>query len=191
MTEIGWAEFGKRLVEEIITADRVQQTLAATVAGDFDTSVKIAAGFVSASGRGSVWRIDADRLEPSGDGEDDLSFHAFLHTDLDLVVRVSGVPYRYKGAAMVQLHLRAVVRTNLTIFIEIPQVRFEDVTLELRPIGRVAGILDQIGGVSDQVRREIVRFANRRKDEPAALAARVIELGPTIDAEWERRRTGG
>lgn len=186
MTEIGYEEFGKRLVEEIVTADRVRETLEATVAGDFDTSVKIAGGLVRAEGSGTVWRVDADRL--AGDA---MIYRAFLHADLDLTVRVSGVPYRYKGKAMIQLDLRACVRDDLSIFIEVPPVRYDDVSLELTPLGRVAGILDQIGGVSDQVQREIASFANKRKNEPAAMAARVIDLGPTIEAEWERRKTGG
>lgn len=188
MTEIGYEEFGKRLVEEIVTADRVKETLEATVAGDFDTAVKIAGGIVRADGAGRVWRVDADRVE-SDDAA--LSYRAYLHTDLDLTVRVSGVPYRYTGRAMIELELRAKVRGDLSIYIEVPEVRYDDVTLELKPLGRIAGVLDQIGGVSDQVQREIVKFANARKDEPAAMAARVIDLGPTIEAEWERRRASG
>jgi hypothetical protein len=187
MTEIGWDEFGRRLVEEIITADRVRATLESTVAGDFETEVKIAAGIVRADGKGSVWRVDVDRLE---DDDDALTYRAFLHTDLNLTVRVSGVPYRYEGKAMIQLDLRAVVRGDLTIFIDIPRVFESEVTLELAPVGRIAGVLDQIGGVSDQVAREIARFANRRKDEQATLAARTIDLSPTIEAEWERRKGG-
>lgn len=183
MSEVGYEEFGRLLVAEIVTADRVKETLEATVAGDFDTEVKIAGGIVRATGSGNVWRIDADRLA----GEP-FAFRAYLHTDLDLIVRVSGVPYRYSGKAMIVLALHVTLRDDLSIFIEVPDTTEADVTLELTPLGRVAGILDQIGGVSDQVRREIVRFANARKDEPAALAARVIELGPTIEEEWNRRR---
>ena len=183
MTNISYAEFGRLLVEEIVTADRVKQTLESTVAGDFDTSVKIAGGIVRADGNGSVWRIDVDRLE----GEV-LTFRAYLHVDLDLTVRVSGVPYRYKGKSMIELELHVALRSDLSIFVEVPDVTEADVSLELKPLGRVAGILDQIGGVSDQVQREIARFANRKKDEPAAMAERVIDLGPTIEAEWERRR---
>jgi hypothetical protein len=189
MGEIDFETFGRRLVEEIITADRVRETLEATVAGDFDTEVKIAGGIVRADGKGSVWRVDADRIETPDD--DRVTFRAYLHTDLNLTVRVSGVPYRYVGKAMIQLDLRAVVRDDLSIFIEVPAVHTDDVSLELVPQGRIAGVLDQIGGVSDQVQREIARFANARKDEKAALDARVIHLGPTIEAEWERRRTGG
>jgi hypothetical protein len=188
MTEIGWAEFGRRLVEEIITADRVRETLEATVAGDFETEVRIAAGIVRAEGTGNVWRVDVDRLENE---EDALTYRAFLHADLNLTVRVSGVPYRYRGKAMIELDLRAVVRGDLSIFIDIPKVGERDVSLELEPVGRIAGVLDQIGGVSDQVTKEIARFANTRKDDKATMAARVIDLGPTIEAEWERRRGGG
>jgi hypothetical protein len=187
MTEIGYEEFGRRLVEEIITADRVRETLEATVAGDFDTEVKIAGGIVRASGKGSVWRIDVDRIEDADD--DHVTYRAYLHTDLDMTVRVGGVPQRYTGKAMIELLLRALIRADLSIFIDVPPVRFEDVTLELTPAGVVAGVLDQIGGVSDQVQREIVRFANKRKDEKAAMDARLLDLGPTIEAEWERRRT--
>lgn len=186
MSGIGWAEFGRKLVEEIVTADRVRETLSSTVAGAFETEVTIAGGLVRAEGSGAVWRVDVDRLEEVGE---QLSFAAFLHTDLDLTVRVSGLPYRYAGKALVRLQLRTVLGDDLTIRIDVPPVTAADVTLELTPKGKVAQMLDQIGGVSDQVQREIASFANAKKEEPAALEARVIDLRPTIEAEWERRRT--
>jgi hypothetical protein len=186
VTEIGYEEFGRRLVEEIITADRVRETLQMTVAGDFDTEVKIAGGIVRADGSGSVWRIDVDRIE--SDDDDHVTYRAYLHTDLNLTVRVSGVPQRYTGKAMIELRLRAVIRSDLSIFIEVPPVRTQDVSLELTPTGIVAGVLDQIGSVSAQVQREIARFADRAKDEPSAMKARILDLGPTIEQEWQRRR---
>ena len=182
MGSISYDEFGRRFVEQVITADRVEATLQGVVAGSFDTGLKLAGGLVKADGSGSVTRIVVDRV--AGDA---LTYRALLHTELDLVVRVSGIPYRYRGDGVVTLSLYAVARDDLSIFIEVPDVTEADIDLELTALGRVAAILDQLGGVNDQVVREIVRFVNQRKDEPAALEARSLDVAETIEAEWERR----
>ena len=61
-------------------------------------------------------------------------------------------------------------------------------SLKLRPSGTVASIIDQLGSVEEQVRREIVKFVNKRKDAPDAQRLRRIDVGGTIVAEWERLR---
>ena len=180
---LGYDEFGRRLVETILTSDRVEQTLQAVVSGSFETSIRQAAGLVRAKGTGNVSKIDVDTLL---DG-DLLAFVARLHVEMKLVVRVSGVPNRYLAKGTIMLALRPVINDDLSIFIDVPNVRADDIHLELRPEGTVAAIIDQIGSVSDQVRREIVRFVNVRKDAPEAMEQRRIDVGQTIEAEWERR----
>ena len=181
---IGYDEFGRRLVEAILTADRVEETLAGVVAGGFDTSVRLAAGLVRAEGSGSVSRIHVDRLLDA----DILAFGATLHVDMQLVVRVSGVPNRYTASGTIALRLRPVIDDDLSITIDIPDVTEDDVHLRLRPDGAVAAIIDQLGSVEDQVRREVVRFVNRRKDAPETMEQRRVDIAATIEDEWARRR---
>lgn len=180
---IGYEEFGRRLVEAILTADRVEATLAGVVAGAFETQIKQAAGLVRAEGSGAVSKIEVDTLLD----DDILAFVATLHVDMKLVVRVSGVPNRYTASGTIALHLRPVIGDDLSITIDIPNVSERDVHLRLRPDGAVAAIIDQLGSVEDQVRREVVRFVNRRKDAPDTMEQRRIDVGATIEAEWERR----
>ena len=181
---IGYEAFGRRLVEAILTADRVEATLAGVVAGSFETSIKQAAGLVRAEGNGNVSKIHVDTLLD----DDILAFAATLHVDMSLVVRVSGVPNRYTAKGTITLALRPIIDDDLSIMIDIPNVTEHDVTLKLRPDGAVAAIIDQLGSVEDQVRREVVRFVNARKDAPETMEQRRIDVGATIEAEWERRR---
>lgn len=183
---LGYEEFGRRLIESILTADRVEATLQAVVAGSFETALRLAAGLVRAEGSGNVANIEVDRL----DDEDILAFVALLHVEMNLIVRVSGVPNRYSAKGRIALVLRPVIDEDLSIFIDVPDVTADDVQLKLRPIGTVAAIIDQLGSVEEQVVREVVRFVNQRKDAREAVEARTIDLGQTIEAEWERRSGG-
>jgi hypothetical protein len=180
---IGYQEFGRRLVETILTADRVEQTLTGVVAGAFETSIRQAAGLVRAEGSGNVSKIKVDTLLD----DDILAFVATLDVDMNLVVRVSGVPNRYVAKGKIALTLRPIINDDLSIVIDIPNVTESDVQLKLRPDGAVAAIIDQLGSVEDQVRREVVRFVNLRKDAPETMAQRRIDVTETIDAEWARR----
>ena len=183
---IGYEEFGRRLVEAILSADRVEQTLAGVVSGAFETSIRQAAGLVRAEGSGTVSKIHVDTLLD----DDILAFAATLHVDMDLVVRVSGVPNRYSATGTIRLALRPMIDEDLSIMIDIPKVTEDDVELKLRPDGAVAAIIDQLGSVEDQVRREVVRFVNQRKDAREAMEQRRIDVGATIEAEWQRRQGG-
>ncbi len=184
MATIGFEEFGRRFVESVVTADRVETTLAGVVAGEFETEIRQAGGLVKANGSGSVKKIVVDVLAD----DETLRFCAQLHLELSLTLKVSGLPYRYLAVGAIALELYPVLSDDLSIFIEVPDVTEDQVELDLRPLGSVASLLDQLGGVKEQVRREIVRFVNQRKDEPAALMQRRIDLKETIEAEWARRR---
>jgi hypothetical protein len=59
---ISYEEFGRRLIEAIVTADRVEHALSGFASGSFDTSMKLAAGLVRAEGRGDVKRITVDSV---------------------------------------------------------------------------------------------------------------------------------
>jgi hypothetical protein len=187
MAIIGFEEFGRRFVEQVVTADRVEATLANVVAGEFETEVKQAGGLVRAQGSGRVKRIDVDALADGLTEETAITFRARLHLDMSLTLKVSGMPYRYIAKGLITLELRPVLHDDLSIFVEVPDVEADQVELDLRPLGTVAALLDQLGGVEEQVRREIVRFVNQRKDEPQALEQRTIDLKETIEAEWSRR----
>jgi hypothetical protein len=186
MAGISYEEFGRRFVETVVTADRVETTLASIVAGSFDTSVKLAGGLVRADGDGKVTRLEIDQVS-----DEMVAFRAHLFIKLSLAVRISGVPQRYEGSGRVTLDLYPQLHDDLTIEVAVPDVTLTDVSLTLNPLGVVAGLVDQLGGVNEQVRREIVRFVNARKEEPAALEQRRIDVAQTIEAEWHRRFADG
>lgn len=185
MATIGYEEFGRRFLEQVVTADRVEATLEGVVAASFETEVRFAGGLVRAQGSGRVSGIEVDRLDT-----EELAFRAALEVEMTLELRISGVPYRYVGRGLITLDLYAVAQDDLSIFVEVPDVSMDAVDLELRPVGRVAGLLDQLGGVNDQVRREVASFVNKRKEEPRAHDQRSIDVAKTIQDEWARRVSG-
>jgi hypothetical protein len=180
---IGYEEFGRRLIESIVTADRVEATLAGVAGGSFETSIKLAAGLVRAQGSGGVTEVHVDLIDA-----DVLAFAARLHFEMQLLVRVSGVANRYTGGGTIVLILRPVIDDDLSIVIDVPDVTDGDVTLKLRPEGTVAAIIDQLGSVEDQARRELARYVNARKDAPEMLQQRRIDVDAMIETEWARRR---
>jgi hypothetical protein len=186
---VGYEDFGRAVAESIVTSDRLRQSLEAMVAGEIDMTVRMVGGIVNATGTGVVTSVQVDQLLDE-EASDALCFRALIDVDLDVVVRISGVPHGYWGPARITLSLQAVPRDDLTILVEVPDASYDDVILELRPRGRMAGVIDQLGGVADQVTQRIVRYVNAKKDEPEARSLRVVELGPAIEAEWDRRKPG-
>ncbi|MGH2760875.1 MAG: hypothetical protein ACRDKJ_15095, partial [Actinomycetota bacterium] len=77
---------------------------------------------------------------------------------------------------------------DLSLSIDIADVTADDIELDLRPAGTAASIVEQIGQVNAQARREVAQLVNQRKNGPEAMGHRRIDVGPAIDAEWARRQ---
>jgi hypothetical protein len=184
--QIDYESFGPLFVEQVVTPERVRETVVLGAAGEMKTSIKLAGGLVAADGGGSVERVDVERL-----GSDPLVYRATIHAGLQLTVRIARIPHRFAGTLAVPLTIRAVTRDDLCIEVHIADVAPTDIELRLEPMGRAAGVVEQIGQVSEQVRREIAKLVTERLADPALEPFKFIELGPAIDAEWERRTKPG
>jgi hypothetical protein len=88
------------------------------------------------------------------------------------------------------LILTAHTQGDVTIEIDIGDVVARDIELDLRPMGTAAAIIERIGEVSEQVKREIAQLVNVRKDDPKLDPLRKLELAGTIEEEWQRRTQG-
>ena len=181
---VSYGEFGRLLMEYIVTADRLEERLSNFASATFSTNVRMVGAFLRGEGEGKVTKISVDRL----DDDEVLRFRAALRAELSLTVRISGLPYRYLGLAEISLEPVARTMDDVSIFIEIPDVSADDVVLDLNPIGRVAAILDTLDTVNDQVRSQIVKYINQLKDAPRAMQERAIDVRSTIEDEYERRK---
>ncbi len=181
---IEYGEFGRRLVPTIVTPERVRETVASAASGDMTTSVKLAGGIVAAEGGGQASGVDVELLT-----EEPLAYRATILAELMLNVRIARVPHRYRGKIRIPLVLTAYTYSDMKIEIEIADVAAREIELDLRPMGTAAAIIERIGEVSEQVKREIAQLVNTRKDDPKLDPMRKLELVGTIEEEWLRRTT--
>jgi hypothetical protein len=180
---IDYGTFGRLFVVHAVTDERVRETVAAAAGGDIRASVKLAGGLVAAEAAGELLEVAVERLST-----EPLRYLARLSVRLDLIVRVARIPHRYRGTVAIPLHLTVHTTTDLVIEIDIADVSPRDIDLELQPSGAAAGFVSQVGQVSAQVRKQVALVVNERKDHPATMRQRRIDLGPAIEAEWSRRR---
>lgn len=179
---IDYGEFGRRLVPFIVTPERVRETVASAASGKMETSVRLAGGVVSAEGGGEASGVEVELLT-----EEPLVYRATILAELMLTVRIARVPYRYRGRIRIPLILTAHTYGDVTIVIDIGDVAARDIELDLRPMGTAAAIIERVGEVSEQVKREIAQIVNKRKDDPKLDPLRKLELAGTIEEEWHRR----
>jgi hypothetical protein len=179
---IDYGEFGRRLVPFIVTPERVRETVASAASGKMETSVKLAGGVVNAEGGGEASGVEVELIS-----EEPLAYRATILAEIMLTVRIARVPHRYRGRIRVPLILTAHTQGDITIEIDIGDVAARDIELDLRPMGTAAAIIERIGEVSEQVKREIAQIVNVRKDDPKLDPLRKLELAGTIEEEWQRR----
>ncbi len=180
--QLDYAEFGRRFVRTVVTPERVQHTVMSAAGGDMSTTVRLAGGIVSAKGSGGATHVDVEVIS-----EEPLCYRATVHATLAVNVRIARVPNRYEGEIRIPLVLTASAYDDMTLVIEIADIWAEDVELELRPLGAAAAVVERIGEVSEQVKREITKLVNVRKDSPDLDQLRRLELTSTIEEEWQRR----
>ncbi|MGH2758681.1 MAG: hypothetical protein ACRDKJ_03850, partial [Actinomycetota bacterium] len=147
MGDLSYAEFGGLFVREVVTLERVRDTMWSVAGGEISTSIRLAGGIVRAEGNGEITKVSVER------GSDDpLAYRVTLLATLRLVVRVAGVPQRYDGDLRVPLELRVATKDDLSLSIDIADVTADDIELDLRPAGTAASIVEQIGQVNAQAR---------------------------------------
>ena len=183
MSDLSYGDFGRLFVLYVVTPERVRDTMWSLAGGELSTSIRLAGGIVRAEGKGEVTDVSVERRS-----DDPLAYRVTLLASLRLVVRVAGVPHRYDGDIRVPLELRVTTRDDLSLSIDISSVTADDLDMELRPAGAAASFVEQIGQVNAQARREVAQLVNERSNGPAAMAFRRIDVGPAIDAEWDRRQ---
>jgi hypothetical protein len=183
MSDLSYSEFGGLFVRQVVTPERVRDTMWSLAGGELSTSIRLAGGIVRAEGKGEVTDVSVERRS-----DDPLAYRVTLVATLRLIVRVAGVPHRYDGDLRVPLELRVSTKDDLSLGIDIADVGADDIDMNLRPAGTAASFVEQIGQVNAQARREVAQLVNERKNSQQAMAVRRIDVGPAIDAEWKRRQ---
>ena len=117
-----------------------------------------------AAGPGGIAQVKAlgktrpARVErPSGQV---IRYVATLPIDLDLEVKLAGVRTVTTGLVAVRLVLTVRTAEPLLLVIHVGEITHEDVDVELRPSNVAAGMLQTVGNLDDEVRRNVARVVN-------------------------------
>ena len=183
MDEITFEELGINFVTNVVTPERVAETIA-HVAGDEVRVGPMHAGpggaaTVTAVGRvGKVTAVHAFRGAP-------LSFDAEIPIDVSLDVRVAGASHKYSGHLTVPLHITLRAIAPVTLRFDIDAVHPEEVGVELSAEGLRAKVLQRLGDMDDEVRRAVASTVTARLGSPEALAVREIDILQRVTDVWE------
>ncbi|MGH2730055.1 MAG: hypothetical protein ACRDJI_05535 [Actinomycetota bacterium] len=184
MDFIPYEQFGVNFVSTAVTPERVKAAVA-EVAGDSFQIGPFSAGPAGVAVVKAEARIGAVEIEQLPGTL--LTFEAMLPVGLDLEVRVAAVPHRYTGAIRVPLSLSVRTLQPLSLLIEVEPVVAGHVTVHLRSEGMSAGVLQRIGNIDGEVRKQVARVVNERLDSEHARASRRIDVAALIDKALDER----
>ncbi len=181
MKFITYEQFGVGFVRRAVTSERVERAIA-EVAGDVVEVGPISGGpggvaTVKASGK-----VGAPQVDPA-EG-DLLAFTAKLPIDLELEVRLAGVPTRYQGQVDVPLVMTVRTAEPLSLVIDIEELNKKDVRVDLQSTDIHGGVLQKVGNIDDEVRSRVASIVNKRLSSEKAVEARVIDIGKLVDKAW-------
>lgn len=180
----GYAEFGERFFDLVVTADR----LADSLGGLADRPLEI--GPVAA-GPGKIARVTVTGQvgKPSAarsEGEP-LRFQVTLPLEIDLLVQLPGQDARFHGTVTVVLAITARAAEPLRVIFDVVPPTAGDVEVDLVADGVRAGLLRAAAGLDDEMKRYVARYVAGELDKPKSRAAREVDLLARIDRAWAAR----
>lgn len=180
--EITYEEFGRRLFEEVLHAERIEDSIAA-VLGD-----RIEVGpFGAGPGRflakvravGTIGRPRASLL-PGPLVAYRVRLPIDVTFDLDLAVDV----HSFRADVIVPLTLTARAAPPLTIVWDITPPTLGEMDVLVSGDRRRAELLRRVAGIDEELRRFMLRYVTRELQKDHVVRATHIHLGDVIDAAW-------
>jgi hypothetical protein len=93
--------------------------------------------------------------------------------------------HHFTGTVTVPLTLTARTAVDpLALVIEVDRVSSRDVTTRLRTDGLKSKVIQRVGNVDGEVRKQVAKIVNERVGSDAATKARVIEVLGAVDDLW-------
>jgi hypothetical protein len=183
MTHIPFDEFGRSFVKEVVTPDRVAATIA-TVVGDRVEVGPLTAGpadAARASLRGKLAGVD---VTPRRGAEDMLRFTAVVRLDCTLAVKAALMNKRYRGSLTIPLELFVRTASPVRLVIDVEPPSPADVGVELAANDRSGRVLQVLGNIDEEVRKQTAAEVARRVEAPEARRHREIDILAMVDDVW-------
>lgn len=175
---ISYEQFGVNFVEAAVTVERIEEAIGETSGDPVDVGPMPAGpgGIATVKATGQVGFPVVHKIEGPT-----IKFHATLPIDLQLDITVAAVPQRYTGEVEVPLSLSVHTVSPLTLVIDVKPVVARDIKVDLASSGLGAGMLQRVGNVDDEVRKQVAKVVNERIGSDKAQASRVIDVGRMIE----------
>ena len=185
MDSISYEQFGVNFVTAAVSPERVKSAIADVSGDTVDVGPMPAGpgGIATAKATGEIGAVEVHRIEGPT-----LKFQAKLPIDLQLEVTVAAVPQRYEGLVEVPLLLTVHTVAPLTLLIEIKPVVPRDITVKLESSGLGAGVLQRVGNIDDEVRKQVAQVVNERVGFDEAKASREIDVHVLIEEAMAAER---
>lgn len=178
MEHISYEQFGVNFVAAAVTVERVEASIG-EMSGDPVNVGPMPAGpggIATVRAVGEVGMPVVHQLEGSP-----MKFQARLPIDLQLDITVAAVPQRYSGDVEVPLLLSVHTVAPLTLKIEVKPVVARDIKVDLVSSGLGGGVLQRVGNIDDEVRKQVAAVVNERIASEEARASREIDVGSMIE----------
>jgi hypothetical protein len=178
MSFISYEEFGVNFVQLAVTSERVKAAVEDAGGGSFQFGpMGVGPGGIAVvKADGQIGDVAVERIEGP-----ELTFKANLPIDMNLEVRLAGVPNRYRGVIDVPLSLIVRTQRPLSLLIEVEPVDSRNISVDLRSDGMSAQMLQKVGNMDEEVQRQVARVVNERIGSEAAKSSREFDVGAMIE----------
>ena len=178
MNYISYERFGVNFVNHAVTPERVKAAVMDTAGRPLQIGPMPAGpgGIAIVTASGHIGMAEVEKLEGH-----DVAFTARLPIELELEVKLAGIPQKYKGEIEVRLSLTVRTAEPLWLLIEVAEVTGDDVTVSLQPEGVTAEFLQRAGNMDAEVRSQVVRMVNERIDSEKARSTREIDVAALME----------
>lgn len=175
--EISYADFGRRLIEAAVTRERVLETLA------FAAGRPIDVGPVTAGPLGLV-RVRATGAIGSPRVEDRpgelVSYELQVPVDLHLSVEIGFDRHVFDAAVVVRVPLTVRTAAPLLLVLDLTPPESRDVDVTVRADGLRSSVVQVLGNVDGEIRRQTAKVVRQEIEKPEVRAALVIDVAPAL-----------
>ena len=181
-TEITYEAFGRRLFEQVLHAERIEESIA-TVLGDRIEIGPFGAGpgrfLAKVRAVGTIGRPRASLL-PGPMVAYRVRLPIDVTFDLDIAVDV----HTFRADVVVPLTLTARAASPLTIVWDITPPAAGEMDVLVSGDRRRTELLRRVAGIDEELRRFMLRYVTRELQKDHVVRATHIHLGEVIDAAW-------
>lgn len=178
-----YEEFGDRFFRAAVTRERVLGAVDQLAGQPIDFGpVGVGPGRVAqVTARGEIGAATATEIPG-----DEIAYRVELPVRLDFDLNLQLDTHHFHGDLVVPLTVHARATEDLKIVVDVTAPGSRDIELDLKADGMRASLLKRVAGVDVEVKRFVAKFVAREIDKPEVVAARIVDVGATIDATWAR-----